>query len=76
MVHAMGIELHAGHRVESSDYVLVIHPHVGSLWLSNPRIEGDYVIGEVEADTMFGHPIMETLNFPVTCIRKIQHGRP
>jgi hypothetical protein len=57
------------------DYVLVAHPHFGSMWLSSPRMIDDHVVGEVEADRMFGHSIMETMNFPKSCIRKVERNR-
>lgn len=47
-----------------------VHPAVGSVWLTNCRIVDGYVIGTAEADTMWGHTIYETMNFPVSCIRK------
>lgn len=49
---------------------LINHPHFGSLWLENVRVVGDHVVGEVEADRMMGHRLMETMNFPRTCVRK------
>lgn len=54
---------------------LVNHPYFGSLWLDSAEVREDddgkkYVVGTVEADRIFGHPIYEWMNFPLTCVRK------
>lgn len=49
---------------------LICHPDVGSLWLYDAYIDGDYVVGQAYAETCLGHDIYETMHFPKTCIRK------
>ena len=58
--------------------VLINHPQFGSIWLSDAKIEGKYVIGEAWDATGVGSPLLPddyrgefvTMNFPITCIRK------
>jgi hypothetical protein len=57
---------------------LIHHPHVGSLWLTNCKIENGYVNGLAWNDDMAGSPYYpddysgeyEMMNFPETCIVK------
>lgn len=58
--------------------VLVRHPYVGSLWLSNAVVEDGYVIGETWDDSGRGSALLPddyrgepmTMNFPAGCIVK------
>ena len=57
---------------------LIRHPAFGSLWLTNARIEGVYVVGEAWDDSGIGSALMpddfrgepETMNFPAGCVAK------
>lgn len=49
---------------------LAIHPSFGSMWLNDAKVDGDHVVGTIVADTLFGHDIPETVNIPVSFIRK------
>jgi hypothetical protein len=55
---------------------LVNYPGLGSVWLSDAKIVGDYVEGWVEETKVCDSELrpMELLNFPVTCIRKWENG--
>ena len=53
--------------------ILVIHPHVGSVWLLDAWEHDGQLSGKIVADHMFGHDIYEVLTFPASCI--IKHGR-
>lgn len=50
--------------------VLVNYPGMGSLWLSDARIEGEFVVGTTWEDNGVGGHEQVLMNFPVTCIRK------
>ena len=58
--------------------ILINHPCFGSVWLSNAKIEGDYVIGDAWDDSDVGSPYLPddymgqpmTMSFPISCIRK------
>jgi len=65
--------------------ILITHPYVGSVWLSNCAIVHDddgvgYVVGEAWDESEVGSPYLPddyrgepvTMNFPTTCIRKIE----
>ncbi len=58
--------------------VLVSHPAVGSVWLSNVEYRDGYVVGDAWDTGMVGSPYYPddyqgesiTMNFPESCIRK------
>ena len=60
---------------------LINHPHFGSLWLENARIEGNLVMGEAWDTGEIGSPYLPDdymgeyvpMHFPKTCIRKWSH---
>ena len=49
---------------------LVSHPAVGSVWLQNATIHGEFVVGEVSTGGGYLEPPTETMNFPRTCVRR------
>lgn len=61
------------------DDVLVNHPYFGSVWLSKAYHSGELVVGEVwERGSGWNMPEdysgeWTTMNFPLTCIRKVEH---
>ena len=60
--------------------ILINHPSIGSVWLTNTRIVGKFVEGEAWDDTQVGSSYYPddymgewfTMNFPVSCIRKYE----
>ena len=62
--------------------ILIHHPAVGSVWLSNCHIEGDYVVGDAWDDSDVGSSYLPddyqgepvTMNFPISCICKDPDG--
>jgi hypothetical protein len=60
--------------IRTGDDVLVNHPYFGSVWLSDCYVDRGRVVGQVVADRMFGHNIMETMNFPLSCVRKVSRA--
>lgn len=60
--------------------VLISHPAFGSLWLSDAVIEDGHVTGETWDLGGAGDPYLPddysgeaiTMNFPATCIRKVE----
>ena len=62
--------------------VLINHPTVGSLWLSNAEIVDGYVVGEIWDDSDVGSPYLPedyrgeaiAVNFLVSCVRKDPDG--
>lgn len=53
--------------------VLVSYPGFGSLWLEDAEYEGEFVVGVVPNSDGMGWAMM---NFPRTCIRKVQGTVP
>ena len=67
-------------KVKKGDSVLINHPSIGSLWLSNVEITGQFVSGEVWDDSDVGSPYLPddfrgekiAMSFPISCIRKVE----
>lgn len=57
---------------------LVRHPHVGTVWLNNAKVVGEFVEGEVWDDSMSGSAYMPddfmgepvVMHFKATCVVK------
>lgn len=55
--------------------VLVNYPGMGSLWLTGCDEQDGHVIGSVWTDEWAGdvrYSVPLTMNFPLTCVRKIE----
>jgi len=62
---------------------LIIHPSVGSIWLSNCEIKNGCIVGDVWNDSGRNSNLLPedyrgeymTMNFPISCIKKMMGGK-